>query len=107
MEEKFMRVLVMFDVPTKTKEERNMATKFRQKLIKEGYFMLQFSVYVRICKGIASANRYMERLQLFLPKRGHIRAIILTEKQFDHMRILMGEESKIEQARKPVQLTLF
>lgn len=107
MEEKFMRVLVMFDMPTKTKADRKAGTKFRQTLLKEGFFMLQFSVYQRICKGIKSANTYLDRLNLYLPPKGHIRAIILTEKQFDHMRILLGERSQTEIAQKPVQLTLF
>lgn len=107
MEEKFMRVLVMFDMPTKTKEDRKASTKFRSTLLKEGYFMLQFSVYVRICKGIKSANNYLERLHLYLPKKGHIRALILTEKQFNHMKILIGEYSEVEKVQKPIQLTLF
>lgn len=107
MEEKFMRVLVMFDMPTKTKDERKESAKFRSNLLKEGYFMLQFSVYVRICKGVKSANTYLERLQFYLPKKGHVRALILTEKQFDHMKILIGEYSKIEEIQKPTELTLF
>ncbi|WP_233709985.1 MULTISPECIES: CRISPR-associated endonuclease Cas2 [unclassified Helicobacter] len=107
MEEKFMRVLVMFDIPTKTKEERKAGTKFRQRLLKEGFFMLQFSVYLRICKGIKSANTYMQKLESFVPKKGHIRAIIITEKQFDNMKILLGERSLTEKAQEPIQLTLF
>ncbi|EAL6685994.1 CRISPR-associated endonuclease Cas2, partial [Campylobacter coli] len=51
IEDKFMRVLLMFDVPTKSKKEQKLASKFRNNLIKLGYFMLQFSVYMRICKG--------------------------------------------------------
>ena len=107
MEEKFMRVLVMFDIPTTTKEDRKAGAKFRQRLIREGYFMLQFSIYLRVCKGIKSANTYLDRLQGFLPPRGHIRAIIVTEKQFEHMRILLGKPSDTEEAQAPKQLTLF
>lgn len=107
MEEQFMRVLVMFDMPTRTKEDRKAVSKFRHILLREGYFMLQFSVYVRICKGVKSANTYLDRLHCFIPKKGHIRALILTEKQFDHMRILVGQPSEIEKAQKPIQLTLF
>lgn len=56
IEDKFMRVLLMFDVPTKSKKEQKLASKFRNNLIKLGYFMLQFSVYMRICKGLSSAK---------------------------------------------------
>ena len=107
MEEKFMRVLVMFDLPTRTKEDRRQSTQFRQRLLKEGYFMLQFSVYVRICKGVKSAQNYLERLYCLIPDRGHVRALILTEKQFDNMQLLIGKRSEIERIRKPIQLTLF
>lgn len=107
MEEKFMRVLVMFDMPTKTKEDRKAYAQFRQNLLKDGYFLLQFSVYVRVCKGIKSANTHLDRLHLFVPQKGHVRALILTEKQFDHMRLLVGKRSPIEKAQKPIQLTLF
>lgn len=107
MEEKFMRVLVMFDMPTHTKEDRKNSAKFRKELIKGGFIMLQFSVYVRICKGVASANSHLDRLDLILPEKGNIRALILTEKQFDHMRLLLGKRSKIEEINKPRQLVLF
>lgn len=107
MEEKFMRVLVMFDMPTRTKEDRKACTKFRTNLIKEGYMMLQYSVYMRICKGVASANSQLDRLNFILPPKGHIRALILTEKQFDNMRLLIGKKSECEKANKPIQLSLF
>ncbi|WP_334082272.1 CRISPR-associated endonuclease Cas2, partial [Helicobacter typhlonius] len=51
MEEKFMRVLVMFDMPTCSKKERKDYARFRKNLIKDGFMMLQYSVYMRICKG--------------------------------------------------------
>ncbi len=107
MEEKFMRVLVMFDLPTCTKKDRKSSAKFRKQLIKAGFMMLQFSVYIRICKGTASANHHLDRLNLILPPSGHIRALILTEKQFDNMRLLLGTKSDNEKANAPKQLTLF
>lgn len=107
MEEKFMRVLVMFDLPTNTKKDRKNSAKFRKRLIKAGFMMLQFSVYMRICKGIASANNYLDKVGLIVPPKGHIRALILTEKQFDNMRLLLGKRSENEKANKPRQLTLF
>ncbi|TLE01195.1 CRISPR-associated endonuclease Cas2 [Helicobacter muridarum] len=97
----------MFDVPTRTKEDRKNSARFRQQLIKDGFMMLQFSVYMRICRGATSANNHIDRVSLFLPPRGHVRALILTEKQFDNMRLLLGKISNNEQANKPKELTLF
>ena len=107
MEEKFMRVLVMFDMPTCSKKERKDYAKFRQNLIKDGFMMLQYSVYMRICKGVASAHNYLDKVGLIVPPKGHIRALILTEKQFDNMRLLLGKRSENEKANAPRQLTLF
>ena len=46
---KFMRILVFFDLPVVTKREKGTAAKFRQFLLKDGYHMVQWSVYSRIC----------------------------------------------------------
>ena len=107
IEEKYMRVLVMFDMPTQSKEDRKHGTRFRQQLLKEGFMMLQFSVYMRICKGAASANAQINRLEGKLPPKGHVRAIVLTEKQFDSMRLLLGKASAQETKLAPKELSLF
>ena len=107
MEEIFMRVLVMFDMPTNNKRERKLYAKFRKYLIQDGFMMLQYSVYMRICKGVASANRHLDKISLIVPPKGYIRGLILTEKQFDNMRLLLGKPSDNEKAHAPKQLTLF
>lgn len=105
--EKFMRIMVMFDVPVRTKDERKKATKFRNNLLKQGYFMMQFSVYLRIVRGISAANSAVERLKLILPPKGNIRALIVTEKQFDNMKLLLGNNDEQMEKSRPVQLLLF
>lgn len=105
--DKFMRVLLMFDVPTKTKKEQKYATKFRNALIKQGFFMMQFSVYMRICKGIVSAKSAVERVRGILPPLGNVRALIITEKQFDNMQILLGSAGFNERMNDDKNLVLF
>lgn len=105
--EQFMRILVMFDIPVKTKEQVKKANMFRKQLIKRGFFMVQFSVYMRIVRGITSAKTHVERLRGILPSNGNIRAIIITEKQFDNMIILLGKDDEQMIKSKPTQLTLF
>lgn len=106
-DDKFMRVLLMFDVPTKTKKEQKCATKFRNELIKQGFFMMQFSVYMRICKGIVSAKSAVERVRGVLPPLGNVRALIITEKQFDNMQILLGSAGFNERVNDDKNLVLF
>lgn len=106
-EDKFMRVLLMFDVPTKTKKEQKYATRFRNALIKQGFFMMQFSVYMRICKGISSAKSAVERVRGILPPLGNVRTLIITEKQFDNMQILLGSVGFNERINEEKNLVLF
>lgn len=105
--DKFMRVLLMFDVPTKTKKEQKHATKFRNNLIKLGYFMMQFSVYMRICKGISSAKASINAVKMILPPCGNVRVLLITEKQFDAMEILLGNPSFNEDINAQHNLVLF
>lgn len=89
-----MRLLVFFDLPTATKTERKDYSKFRKFLLQSGYDMLQFSVYCRICKGQDTAERYMLHLETNLPPKGNIRAMTVTNTQYERMKILIGMDKK-------------
>ena len=102
-----MRILLMFDVPAKTKKDRKYATKFRNELINLGYFMIQYSVYMRICKGASSAKASINSVRRILPPRGNVRTIIITEKQFDNMEILLGNPSYNESVNDDKSVALF
>ena len=45
---RFMRIMVFFDLPTITLEDRRNYTKFIKCLIKNGFIMLQESVYSKL-----------------------------------------------------------
>jgi CRISPR-associated protein Cas2 len=94
--ERFMRMIVFFDLPTKSKQDRHHATKFRNDLLNEGYYMMQWSVYSRICKGLAQVEKHAQRLKCLIPPAGSIRLMTITEKQFADMDILIGESRKQE-----------
>lgn len=88
---KFMRLIVFFDLPTSTKRERKAYTKFRKFLLKDGYTMLQYSVYSRICNGEDAVQKHVRRLNENLPDvNGAIRSLKITERQFENMDILLG-----------------
>jgi CRISPR-associated protein Cas2 len=106
-EGRFMRLFVFFDLPTGTKKERSHATKFRNMLIKNGFMMLQFSVYVRVCKGQDMVSKYLDITMKHLPPKGHIRAMQITDKQYERMHILIGEETVEEKNVGMQQLLLF
>lgn len=95
--ERFMRLIVFFDLPTLTKQDRKNASRFRKFLINDGYIMLQLSVYSRICKGQDSINKHIKRIKSLIPKEGSIRMLTITEKQYASMEILVGSAKKEEE----------
>jgi len=103
----FMRLLVFFDLPVKTREERRIYTRFRRFLIVDGYDMLQFSVYGRIVNGHDAEEKHLRRLTTQLPPKGSVRALTVTEKQFSGMKILVGTRRFQEKTVRTDQLLLF
>lgn len=104
---KFMRILVFFDLPVVTAREKKAATKFRKFLIKDGYHMIQWSVYSRICNGTDAVAMHESRLKLHLPERGSIRLLTLTEKQYESIDVLLGEKTFDDTSESTELLNLF
>lgn len=91
---KFMRIIVMFDLPVKTKKQVKEASAFRNFLIKDGYYMMQYSVYVRICNGQDSVETHRNRLRYAVPNNGSVRVLTVTEKQYQNIDIFLGKRDK-------------
>lgn len=102
-----MRLMVFFDLPVKSAEQRKSATQFRNYLVKDGFYMLQFSVYGRICNTIESAKLHEERLKFNLPPSGAVRSMIITEKQYASMNILSGKRKRKEKNAIDGQMSFF
>jgi CRISPR-associated protein Cas2 len=101
-----MWLFVFFDLPVTTKSERHSATKFRNFLLKDGYMMIQFSVYARICNGQDRVDKHINRLQGNLPEKGSVRVMQVTDKQYERTKILVGNLKNNEKT-KSEQLVLF
>lgn len=85
-----MRLMLFFDLPMNTKEERRIYTKFRKYLISNGFSMLQYSVYAKIFPNHTSLIQYTVGLKRNLPIKGSVRIMSVTEKQYEKMLILVG-----------------
>jgi len=103
----FMRILVFFDLPVKTKIERRIYSRFRRFLIADGYDMLQYSVYGRVVNGRDAEQKHLKRLTQHLPPEGSVRALTVTEKQFASMKILVGPITNQEKTVGGAQLLLL
>ncbi|MEN2467349.1 CRISPR-associated endonuclease Cas2 [Ornithinibacillus sp. JPR2-1] len=102
-----MRILLFFDLPTKTKKHKRDYLRFRNFLLNEGFDMMQLSVYCRLVNGHESMERQLEKVKRNLPPEGSIRVLPVTEKQYERMRLLLGEKTANEEKVTINQLTLF
>lgn len=102
-----MRLLVFFDLPTVTRQERRAYTLFRKFLLNDGYDMIQFSVYGRILAGKDSEGKHFQRLSANLPPEGSVRALSVTEKQYASMKMLVGLPLFQEKKVSADQMLLF
>ena len=93
----FMRLIVFFDLPVVTKTDRKNYAKFRKYLIKNGYLMMQYSVYCKIFANREAAIKHVQVLKKNVPQEGQIRVMMVTEKQYAKIEIIVGGKSKQEE----------
>ena len=91
-------LFIFCDLPVSTKAQRGAATRFRNFLKDDGYMMLQFSVYARVCRGEDGAMKHIARATRNLPSIGSVRALQVTDRQYGRMRLLLGEAKPSESA---------
>ncbi len=101
-----MWLFVFFDLPVTLKTDRCNAARFRKDLEKDGFTMMQFSIYNRHCASRESMDVHVRRIRKLLPPRGLVSILSVTDKQFGDMINFWG---KIERKNDhpPQQLELF
>lgn len=81
----FMRLVVIFDLPTLTKTDLRRYRKFVKYLVSEGYLRVQYSVYSKLCINNDSAETAAKRLAINAPSEGDVRYLVITEKQYQNI----------------------
>ena len=99
-------VLVLFDLPVGTPEERRAAGNFRKDLVKDGYIMLQFSVYARPCGSADRVETQVRRLKPKIPAKGEVRSLVISDAQWGRM-IVMRSQEKVSAEPMPEQMMFF
>ncbi len=102
---RLMRLIVFFDLPVKKKRDRRAYAQFRKFLLRDGYYPIQFSVYGRVCGGLDRAEAHLARLKAHLPPKGSVRCMMVTEKQYASIEILLGPQHLEEKRCEYEQLT--
>ena len=101
-----MWLFAMFDLPVDEKELRREYAKFRKSLLKNGFTMLQYSVYVHYVRSEETEDVFRKKVHAALPSRGQVRLLSVTDRQFEKMEVYFGKKRKpVEDP--PMQLTLF
>ena len=98
---------MFFDLPVQTKAERREAARFRHFLLTDGYHMLQYSVYARVCNGMDAVAKHQARVRQNVPDNGAIRMLTITEKQYESIEILLGRLTEADAPFQAEQLTIF
>lgn len=93
MSYRYMRLIVMFDLPTISVEDMRNYRIFRKFLIKNGFMMMQESIYSKIALNQSMANLIANKVRENKPPKGLVQMFIITEKQFSRMEILVGDVS--------------
>lgn len=101
-----MWLYVMFDLPVETKSQRRVAAQFRKNLLKDGFCMHQFSVYVRHCASGESATVHINRIKNLVPDEGLVSILRVTDKQFGDTIQFVGKRRKPPPVI-PVQMEFF
>lgn len=93
MSYRYMRVIVMFDLPVVTASDRREYTHFRKFLLKNGFLMMQESVYCKLAQNSTAADAIVENIRKNKPCSGLVQAMKITEKQFSKIDYIVGENS--------------
>ena len=87
-----MRLLVFFDLPVETAKQRKEYRLFRKFLIQEGYLMVQESVYSKLVTNEANAGSAIARLRKNRPPNGLVQVLKVTERQYETMVFITGNQ---------------
>jgi len=103
---RFMWLITLFDLPVDTPKARRAYAQFRKHLLKDGFTKMQYSVYIRHCPSQESVDVHVARVQRCLPPDGEVRILVITEKQYERMRVFWGKRRKPPET-PPAQLEFF
>ncbi len=99
-------LIVLFDLPTDTKEARKEYTNFRKFLLNDGFTMMQYSVYMRHSSSDENAKVHVKRVKASLPCDGEVRIVKITDKQFGKIEVYYGKKRNPTE-KAPLQLEFF
>jgi CRISPR-associated protein Cas2 len=89
-----MWIMVSFDLPTLTPPQKKAYSSFRKFLLRDGFSMHQYSVYVRHCASIENTDAHEQRIRKKMPSEGMVSIFRITDKQFGNVVNIYGRKEK-------------
>jgi len=101
-----MWLLVMFDLPVVSKEQRGAANAYRNLLYDRGFSQVQFSVYAKYLVNATGVRALLPELRFSIPAEGEVRILRLTDEQWAGMYRFFGP-AEVPVEDRPTQLVIF
>lgn len=95
MNNRFMRLLIFFDLPVETSRERKEYAKFHKFLIKNGFIMMQKSVYSKLVINNVTSTAVKQKISANVPPDGVVEMLEVTENQFLRIEYLVGNKQTL------------
>ncbi|WP_305153256.1 CRISPR-associated endonuclease Cas2 [uncultured Dubosiella sp.] len=92
MSYRYMRVMVMYDLPAVTAKEKKIHHDFQKLLVQSGFLMMQESIYCKLAQNQQAADAIIKQLKKQLPDKGLVQVLTITEKQFAKIEYLVGKK---------------
>ena len=86
-----MRIMVFFDLPTLTTQDRREYSKFRKYLVRSGFLMMQESIYCKLALNATVSSGVIQNVKKNKPAKGLVQVLTLTEKQFAKIEMITGD----------------
>ena len=103
---RIMWIQVSFDLPTKTRIQRQNVQIFRKRLIQHGFCMVQLSRYERYVIGHAKLAVYQRRILSYLPAEGSVEILVIPDSIYANI-LRFYNHNRIPQPGTPKQLAIF
>lgn len=91
MSYRYMRLILFFDLPMESGQDRREYARFRKLLVRNGFLMMQRSVYCKLAVNSTVTEAMLELVRKNKPPRGIIQALTITEKQYARIDNILGE----------------
>ncbi len=87
--------MVFFDLPMLTDKDRREYNRFHKFLLKNGFIMMQKSVYTKLVINNVTSLAVHQRVRANLPPEGLVELLEITENQFSKIEYLVGKEQSL------------